>query len=127
LREVVRQFVSVTCSSANSTFRGRKQLAARSPIGPEIAFLHASSELALRRDGLDAATFYKEPEMNWDQIEGNWKKFKGKVKQQWGKLTDDDLDQVSGKKDELVGRIQERYGYERDQAEKEVDRFCQSC
>lgn len=65
--------------------------------------------------------------MNWDQIEGNWKQFKGKVKQQWGKLTDDDLDQAAGKRDELVGRLQARYGYERERAEKELDQFCSSC
>jgi uncharacterized protein YjbJ (UPF0337 family) len=59
--------------------------------------------------------------MNWDQIEGNWKQFKGKAKQQWGKLTDDDLDRLAGTRDELIGKIQERYGYQRAQAEREVD------
>src|SRR5678815_604977 len=53
--------------------------------------------------------------MNWDQIEGNWKQFKGRAKQQWGKLTDDELDQLAGRRDELIGKIQERYGYQRDQ------------
>ena len=56
--------------------------------------------------------------MNWDQIAGNWKQVKGKVK--WGKLTDDDLDVIEGKKDQLVGRLQERYGYSKEQAEKEL-------
>jgi uncharacterized protein YjbJ (UPF0337 family) len=59
--------------------------------------------------------------MNWDQIEGNWKQFKGRAKQRWGKLTDDDLDRWAGRRDELIGKIQERYGYKRDQAEREVD------
>jgi len=59
--------------------------------------------------------------MNWDRIEGNWKQFSGKVQQQWGKLTSDDLSKVEGKRTELVGRIQERYGYAKDQAEREVD------
>jgi uncharacterized protein YjbJ (UPF0337 family) len=59
--------------------------------------------------------------MNWDQIEGNWKQVKGRAKQQWGKLTDDDLDRLAGRRDELIGKIQERYGYQRDQAEREVD------
>ena len=54
--------------------------------------------------------------MNWDRIEGNWKQFKGKAKEQWGKLTDDDLDVVEGKRDQLAGRLQERYGYAKDQA-----------
>ena len=59
--------------------------------------------------------------MNWDRIEGNWKQFSGKVQQQWGKLTNDDLSKVEGKRTELVGRIQERYGYAKDKAEREVD------
>ncbi len=59
--------------------------------------------------------------MNWDSIEGNWKEWKGKAKQQWGKLTDDDLDVIDGKRDELAGRLQKHYGYAKDQAEKEID------
>ena len=58
--------------------------------------------------------------MNWDQIEGNWKQFKGQARQQWGKLTDDELEQTKGHRDELVGRIQERYGIARDEAERQV-------
>ena len=58
--------------------------------------------------------------MNWDRMEGNWKQFKGKVKQKWGKLTDDQLDVISGNRDELVGKIQESYGIGKDEAEKEV-------
>jgi uncharacterized protein YjbJ (UPF0337 family) len=65
--------------------------------------------------------------MNWDQVKGNWKQFKGQVKQQWGKLTDDDLTQIDGKREELVGRLQNHYGYEKDQAERELERFCSSC
>jgi uncharacterized protein YjbJ (UPF0337 family) len=61
--------------------------------------------------------------MNWDRVEGNWKEFKGKVKQQWGKLTDDDLDVISGRRDELEGVIQKRYGYERDRTREDVDRW----
>ncbi|HHU8885574.1 TPA: CsbD family protein [Escherichia coli] len=59
--------------------------------------------------------------MNKDEASGNWKQFKGKVKEQWGKLTDDDMTIIEGKRDQLVGKIQERYGYQKDQAEKEVD------
>ena len=58
--------------------------------------------------------------MNWDRVEGNWKTFKGQVKQQWGKLTDDDLDVISGKREELVGRIQNTYGLARDEADRQV-------
>lgn len=58
--------------------------------------------------------------MNKDEISGNWKQFKGKAKEKWGKLTDDDMTVIEGKRDQLVGKIQERYGYAKDQAEKEV-------
>jgi uncharacterized protein YjbJ (UPF0337 family) len=57
--------------------------------------------------------------MNWDQVAGNWKQFKGTVREKWGKLTDDDLDVVAGKRDQLVGKIQERYGITKEAAEKE--------
>ena len=58
--------------------------------------------------------------MNKDEIGGNWKQFKGKAKEKWGKLTDDDMTVIEGNRDQLVGRIQERYGYAKAQAEKEV-------
>ncbi len=58
--------------------------------------------------------------MNKDELSGNWKQFKGKAKEKWGKLTDDDMTVIEGKRDHLVGKIQERYGYAKDQAEKEV-------
>jgi uncharacterized protein YjbJ (UPF0337 family) len=54
-------------------------------------------------------------------VEGNWKEFKGKVQQKWGKLTNDDLDVVEGKRTELAGRLQQRYGYGKDQADREID------
>jgi uncharacterized protein YjbJ (UPF0337 family) len=65
--------------------------------------------------------------MNWDTIGGQWKQFKGKVKEKWGQLTDDDLNQISGKKDQLLGKLQERYGYGKEQAAKELDDFCNKC
>lgn len=58
--------------------------------------------------------------MNWNRIEGNWQQFKGKVKQQWGKLTDDQLDIVAGKRDQLIGEIQESYGVSKAEAEKQL-------
>jgi uncharacterized protein YjbJ (UPF0337 family) len=64
--------------------------------------------------------------MNSDKMEGNWKQLKGKIKQQWGKLTDDDLDVLEGKRDELAGRIQERYGIAKDEAQKQVDQVRQT-
>ena len=59
--------------------------------------------------------------MNWDIIEGRWKQMKGSLKQQWGKLTDSDFDTMSGSKDQLVGKIQERYGCTKDEAQRQVD------
>ncbi|MDO8294840.1 MAG: CsbD family protein [Caulobacter sp.] len=59
----------------------------------------------------------------WDRIEGSWKEMTGKVKEQWGKLTDDDLTVVAGKRDQLAGKIQERYGYAKDKAEHEISAF----
>lgn len=61
--------------------------------------------------------------MNWDIIEGNWKQFRGKIQENWGKLTDDDLDKVAGKRDQLIGRVQERYGKTREEAEREVKKW----
>jgi uncharacterized protein YjbJ (UPF0337 family) len=61
--------------------------------------------------------------MNWDTVKGDWKQFKGKVKEKWGKLTDDDLTAVEGRRDQLLGKLQERYGFGKDQAEKELDEF----
>ncbi|WP_435951707.1 CsbD family protein [Dryocola sp. BD626] len=58
--------------------------------------------------------------MNKDEIGGNWKQFKGTVKEKWGKLTDDDMTVIEGKRDQLVGKIQERYGSSKEDAEKEV-------
>jgi len=65
----------------------------------------------------------EEEDMNWDRIEGNWKEFKGKAKTQWGKLTDDDLNVIDGKRDQLEGRLQKHYGYAKDQVKKEIDNW----
>jgi uncharacterized protein YjbJ (UPF0337 family) len=61
--------------------------------------------------------------MSWNQVEGNWKQFKGKVKEKWGELTDDELDQIAGKRDILIGKIQEKYGIAEDEAEKRIKEF----
>jgi uncharacterized protein YjbJ (UPF0337 family) len=63
----------------------------------------------------------KDSQMNWDRVEGNWKQITGKVKEQWGKLTEDDITVINGKQDQLVGRIQERYGIAKDEAQRQVD------
>ncbi|MEZ5964559.1 MAG: CsbD family protein [Planctomycetota bacterium] len=64
--------------------------------------------------------------MNNDIIKGKWQQLKGKVKQQWGKLTDDDMQQIEGNLDIAAGRLQERYGYTREHAEKAWKEFCQA-
>lgn len=61
--------------------------------------------------------------MNWDQVKGNWKQFSGKVKEKWGKLTDDDLTTAAGQRDQLLGILQKRYGYAKEQAERELNEF----
>ena len=58
--------------------------------------------------------------MNWDRVEGNWKQLKGAVKARWGKLTDDDFDVIAGKREQLAGKIQERYGIQKDEAERQL-------
>ncbi len=58
--------------------------------------------------------------MNWDRIQGNWKQVVGKAKAQWGKLTDDDLDVVAGRREQLAGKIQERYGIAKDDVERQI-------
>ena len=65
--------------------------------------------------------------MNWDRIEGNWKQLKGKVLEQWGELTDDELDVIDGKREQLVGKLQEKYGLARDEAERQIEDFEKAC
>jgi uncharacterized protein YjbJ (UPF0337 family) len=61
--------------------------------------------------------------MNWDTVAGNWKQYKGRVKEQWGKLTDDHLDTIAGQRDQLAGKIQEAYGVGKDEAERQIRNF----
>ena len=61
--------------------------------------------------------------MNWTQVEGNWKQFKGKVKEQWGRLTDDQLDVIGGRRDQLIGKVQEAYGVGKEEAERQIKSF----
>ena len=64
--------------------------------------------------------------MNWDQVEGNWKQVKGKARKEWGKLTDNDLNLIAGRREELIGKLQERYGIAREEAEEQCDRWCET-
>ena len=59
--------------------------------------------------------------MNWDQIEGKWKQFKGKAREQWGELTDKDVEEAKGNRDQLSGKVQERYGVTKEEADRQVD------
>ena len=64
--------------------------------------------------------------MNWDIVSGNWKEWRGKVQEKWGKLTDDDLTVIQGKRTQLSGALQQKYGWAKERAEKELDEFVQS-
>jgi uncharacterized protein YjbJ (UPF0337 family) len=64
--------------------------------------------------------------MNWDQMAGKWKQVRGSVRQQWGKLTDDDLEQIAGNRDKFVGVLQERYGIAKDEAQRQADDWLKS-
>lgn len=59
--------------------------------------------------------------MNWESIEGKWRQVRGTIREKWGKLTDDDLDVIAGKRDQLIGKIEERYGYAKEKAERAVE------
>ena len=59
--------------------------------------------------------------MNWDQVAGGWKEIKGRVREKWGKLTDDELDEIEGKREQMVGLLQRKYGYAKEKAEQELD------
>jgi uncharacterized protein YjbJ (UPF0337 family) len=61
--------------------------------------------------------------MNWDQLTGQWKQMKGSIKEKWGKLTDDDLEQIAGKRDQFIGKVQERYGIAKEEASRRVDEW----
>lgn len=64
--------------------------------------------------------------MNWDRVEGKWKQMRGSARSKWGRLTDDDLDVIAGHRDQLVGRLQERYGIARDEAERQTDEWAET-
>jgi uncharacterized protein YjbJ (UPF0337 family) len=65
--------------------------------------------------------------MNWDRIEGNWKELKGQAREKWGRLTNDELDIIAGRREQLEGTLQRVYGKSRDEVQREVDDFCKSC
>jgi uncharacterized protein YjbJ (UPF0337 family) len=88
-----------------------------------IANVNGTVEASRMGTGVAVLLQRKDTTMNADVLKGQWHQLKGEVKSKWGKLTDDDLDRASGDAEKLIGRIQERYGYARDQAKREVDDF----
>jgi uncharacterized protein YjbJ (UPF0337 family) len=84
----------------------------------DLLIAHATKSVANK--------YTTEDTMNWDQIQGQWKDLKGQVRVMWGKLTDDDLEKIAGKKDQLVGKIQEKYGLDKAKAEKAIDDFAKN-
>lgn len=81
----------------------------------------------MARTGRSGQSRAKGPiQMNWDQIEGKWKQLTGSARERWGKFTDDDVQTLTGQKDNLVGKIQERYGIAREEAEKQADAWSQA-
>jgi uncharacterized protein YjbJ (UPF0337 family) len=82
---------------------------------------HAQARPSSRRNARTGRR--RETTMNQDRIEGRWKQLKGKVKEQWGKLTDDDLDVIAGRRDQLLGRIQQRHGLAREEADRQVGQW----
>jgi uncharacterized protein YjbJ (UPF0337 family) len=72
------------------------------------------------------ATMARETMMTWDQIEGNWLHFKGKLMHNWAKLTDEDITRINGRREELAARLQERYGFARSEAEREIGAWIRS-
>lgn len=90
-----------------------------------LAFAERLAELYVRNPRWLLSTKRRNA-MDWNRVEGNWKQAKGKVKEQWGKLTDDDLDVIAGQRDQLEGKIQERYGKAKDEAKKDVDAWYNS-
>jgi uncharacterized protein YjbJ (UPF0337 family) len=65
--------------------------------------------------------------MNWDEIEGKWTELRGTVRKKWGKLTDDDLARIKGSREQLAGVLQQRYGFMKEEAEREIDAFSRQC
>lgn len=65
--------------------------------------------------------------MNWDTMKGDWKQFKGKIREKWGEFTDDELDQVQGRREQFEGLLQKKMGYAKDEAKRQIDEFERSC
>jgi uncharacterized protein YjbJ (UPF0337 family) len=91
------------------------------PRGTALRMTRSVASGAAAPDRTSSASSKRRQRMNWDQMAGNWKQFKGKVKEKWGNLSDDDLTYIDGKRDQLIGRVQERYGIAKEEAERQVN------
>jgi len=85
-----------------------------------------SSKADLQAAGAPPKIKNRETVMNWEQVEGKWKQYSGKVREKWGKLTDSDLQVIRGNRDQLIGKIQERYGIAKQEAQRQVDEYISS-
>lgn len=98
----------------------------------ELLHAQVGTQAAIKKNGLRFALIMAESKqiggvkMNQDIFQGKWEQAKAKVKQQWAKLTDDDIQRIEGKGDELRGRLQERYGLSKEEAEKQVKKFSET-
>jgi uncharacterized protein YjbJ (UPF0337 family) len=110
-----------TFTTKNTVIQSRTSFA-RAPRGHRICSIGScvKTDTMFRRRILHC---HQENSMNWDTVKGNWKQYKGKVKEQWGILTDDQLDVIDGQRDQLVGKIQETYGISKEEAEAQLRGF----
>jgi uncharacterized protein YjbJ (UPF0337 family) len=95
----------------------------KTPIPPNCSRIRRMTSAALKRRGLRRrlSAFKRRQSMNWDQIQVNWMHFKDKIANNWAKLTDEDLTRICGRRNELVGRLQARYGFAKTEAEREIE------
>jgi uncharacterized protein YjbJ (UPF0337 family) len=93
------------------------------PVAPVLRRWHGVCPFCSGRWNAIVVVTAKEIDMNWDRARGNWKQLRGKVKEQWGKLTDDSLDVIDGRREILLGKVQEAYGISKDQAEREIEEW----
>jgi uncharacterized protein YjbJ (UPF0337 family) len=126
-------FLSITFTARFSILSvGRSSPPAGWPgIASLLGFICVSEPFALSRFSFlfgktSSASKIGETAMDWNRFEGNWKQFSGRVKEKWGKLTDDDLDVINGRREQLEGKIQERYGIAKDQVRRDVDDWLKS-
>jgi uncharacterized protein YjbJ (UPF0337 family) len=95
---------------------------AANPAGMAALFCALVARPAL----LACGNLLEEERMNWDQVEGKWKQVRGQLREKWGKLTDDDLNLIAGQREQLIGRLQERYGIAKEEAQERADEFVKS-